>query len=299
MSDPDRTGKKQITMTVSHSFSLAAIVVTTCAFAFMVNPVSGSFMIIAHRGDSINAPENTLASINSAVGKATHTEMDGRVTSDGQLVLMHDSTVTRTTNGTGSVADKTLAQIQALDAGSWFSPVFVGETAPTVTQAAITALSGGLVPVVERKTGTPQQYLNALAGIENDVAVISFDLNFLTGLRSLHPTIYLGHLGSGDMDAAAVNDAVAGGIDFLSWHYGGITQSRVDIAHQAGLQVLAWTVDTPATMQHLIGIGVDGITTNNPALLKNVVPEPGSLAVFGAAAASGTLRRVRKENKPC
>jgi glycerophosphoryl diester phosphodiesterase len=276
------------TSSLPQKLAIAAVVST---LAMISGPVSASFMVIAHRGDSINAPENTLASINSAFGKATHTEMDGRTTSDGHLVLMHDGTVDRTTDGTGTVVSKTLAQVQTLDAGSWVSPAFTGEPVPTVTQAVSTALSGGLTPVVERKTGTPQQYLNALAGVENDVAVIAFDLDFLMGVRALNPTILLGLLGSGAMSQTVVSNAVAGGIDFLSWNVAGITQDRLDVAHLAGLQVAAWTVDDPVVMQNLIDMGVDGITTNNPALLQSLVPEPNSLMLFSTVALLGLRRR--------
>ena len=86
------------------------------------------------------------------------TEMDVRVSADGELVLMHDSTVDRTTNGTGSVASMTLAQLQTLDAGSWFSPAFADEPVPTMAEAIAASQAANIQPLIERKTGTASVY---------------------------------------------------------------------------------------------------------------------------------------------
>src|SRR5690349_1130605 len=89
---------------------------------------------IAHRGNSLFAPENTSAAFSAAFGKADLVETDGRVTIDGRLVIMHDATVDRTTDGTGNVSALTLAQLKSLDAGSWFAPEFIGERIPTLEE---------------------------------------------------------------------------------------------------------------------------------------------------------------------
>ena len=98
----------------------------------------GFTLVEAHRGYSAIAPENTLASIRAGAGIADLTEWDVRVTADGALVVMQDSTVDRTTNGTGAVSALTLAQFQSLDAGSWFSPAYAGEPPPTMAEAITT-----------------------------------------------------------------------------------------------------------------------------------------------------------------
>src|SRR5512140_48885 len=98
-------------------------------------PVMGSVLVIGHRGNDLFAPENTVASFTAALGKADYVEFDGRLSSDGVLVVMHDATVDRTTDGTGAVDSLTLAQLQALDAGSWFSTGFTAERVPTFAQA--------------------------------------------------------------------------------------------------------------------------------------------------------------------
>src|SRR4051812_9712311 len=101
---------------------------------FNANILAKNVLSIGHRGDSMFAPENTLAAFTSALGKADLVETDGQVTLDGHLVIMHDSTVDRTTDGTGAIANLTLAQLKQFDAGSWFSTNFIGQRIPTVEE---------------------------------------------------------------------------------------------------------------------------------------------------------------------
>src|SRR5690606_12934395 len=97
--------------------------------------LAGVRQIVAHRGSSAEAPECTLASIRRAIAAgATAAEIDVRTTKDGALVVLHDATLNRTTNGTGAVNERTLAEVRALDAGSWFDPKFAGEKVPTLAE---------------------------------------------------------------------------------------------------------------------------------------------------------------------
>lgn len=119
------------------------------AYADLMSRVVGT---LGHRGSSGCAPENTLAAINQAFAEgAAGTEIDTRMTSDGVVIAFHDLTIDRTTNGTGNVADMTFAQIKALDAGSWFSPDFVGEQVPTLEEV-LTAASGQGIIYLDIKT---------------------------------------------------------------------------------------------------------------------------------------------------
>src|SRR5512141_971918 len=104
---------------------LAVLAAGVVLFVFRGNDFA-AVLSIGHRGNSLFAPENTVASFRAAWGKADFVEMDGQVSSDGYLVVMHDATVDRTTDGTGAVSGKTLAQLKLLDAGSWFSSAFIG-----------------------------------------------------------------------------------------------------------------------------------------------------------------------------
>jgi glycerophosphoryl diester phosphodiesterase len=236
---------------------------------------AGRVLVEAHRGDSSRAPENTIASINSAVGIADLTEWDVQLTSDGAFVLMHDSTVDRTTNGTGSVSSHTLAGIKALDAGSWFSPAFNGERVPTMAEAINAAVLGGLTPLIERKAGgTAAAYHNEFVNLglaPSAFRLIAFDWNFLDSLDAVDSNYNLGALGSGQITQASIDSIKAKGADFLDWEHSTVTQSVVDLVHANGMELHAWTVDSSARMQQLIDMGIDGITTNDPATLFQLV----------------------------
>ncbi|MDG1358649.1 MAG: glycerophosphodiester phosphodiesterase family protein [Akkermansiaceae bacterium] len=238
--------------------------------------VNAETAITAHRGASSDAPENTISSISAAAGIADYTEMDARLSSDGELVLMHDSTIDRTTNGTGAVSSKSLAELKALDAGSWFSPSYAGEQVPTLTEAMNAALSAGVAPMVERKAGSASDYHNEFTtnGFStNDFAVISFDWNFLDALDTLNSSYQLGALGSGSLTQTTVNNALADGADFISWRSSDIDQAKVDLVKSNGLGIQVWTVNNAGRMQQLLDYGVDYITTDNPSLLSSLMAD--------------------------
>ena len=152
---------------------------------------------IAHRGNSLYAPENTVAAFTAAWGKSDLVESDVHVTRDGHLVIMHDATVNRTTDGTGAISALTLAQIKALDAGSWFSPDFIGERVPTFEEMVFSILPHA-TPLIEHKAGSAAAYVAELRrlNVVSNVVVQSFNWSFLAGVRALEPGIRL-LLGSG------------------------------------------------------------------------------------------------------
>jgi len=119
-------------------------------------------LVVGHRGTVKFAPENTIAAFRKAIEMgADLLEMDVRETRDGHLVLMHDSTVNRTTNGRGRVAAMTLAEIKRLDAGSWFSSEFEGERVPTLKEALV-AIRGRALPDIDFKAGDPRKLVEVL-----------------------------------------------------------------------------------------------------------------------------------------
>jgi glycerophosphoryl diester phosphodiesterase len=221
--------------------------------------------IVAHRGYSAIAPENTIISCNASRNYAGMVEFDVRTTDDQQLVLMHDSTVDRTTDGTGTVEAMTYSDIRSLDAGSWYATEFTGELVPTLHEAVLAVLPD-MAPCIERKSGTADQYLAALNALrcKTDVVVISFDRNFLADLEELDSTIATGALGSGSLTTAIINDITAKGIDFVDWSHTAITTTEVGMVHSADLELWVWTVNDMNRVQELIDMGVDGITTDRP-----------------------------------
>ena len=157
--------------------------------------------VIAHRGASGHAPENTLAAFQRAVELgATFIETDLRVTRDGRFVAVHDDTLDRTTNGSGEVEDFTLDELQRLDAGLWFDRDFMGERIPTLAQILEFSSAHDVVFYLELKyravTGMDHSLAAALRKAQNAgrIVVISFDPDTLAPLRRIEPSIMLGLL---------------------------------------------------------------------------------------------------------
>lgn len=242
---------------------------------FFVMREKKQVLVEAHRGYSQIAPENTVAAIDAAADSADLVEFDVRITSDGELVLMHDGTVNRTTDGSGSVSSLTLAQIQLLDAGSWFSAAFAGEPVPTMAEAINACLAAGIVPLIERKAGAASDYHAEFVSLGLDPSefrVISFSSGFLADLDTLNPDYRLGLLGGGTITQSVIDNLKSMGIDFLDWGYGAVDQAAVDLVHANGMELHVYTVNDSARMQELIDYGVDGITTDNPVLLRSLLP---------------------------
>jgi|GEM_PF-474197 len=229
----------------------------------------------AHRGHSIIAPENTLASLRAAKGVADWCEFDIYACDTGELVLMHDSTVDRTTDGTGSVSSLSFDVLRTLDAGSWFSPDFAGERVPTLAEAVETLLPE-VTPVIERKGGSAAAIVAELQrlGVANRVYVISFSWSFLSQVHALDPTIRLGALGSGTLDEGTIAQILATGADLISWADGAIDAATVQRVHVAGLKLSVWTVNSPTRMQELVDLGADSIVTDDPRALRWIVCPP-------------------------
>ena len=252
------------------------VMLSACLLAILTLPVQATY-IVAHRGNASKAPENTIAAIQRAAGVAYYTEFDVRKTSDGHLVVMHDATVNRTTDGTGPIAGMTLAEVKALDAGSWFSPAFAGERVPTLAEAINATLDNGLTPLIEHKTGAAEDYYDVFTniGVVDKVVVISFGWNFLDDLDHINSGLKLGALGSGPLNQSMINNAVSKGADFLVWIHDLVGQVEVDLVHDEGLELLMGTVDDQSRWNELIDIGVDGISTNRPTDLHAMLaPEP-------------------------
>ena len=161
----------------------------------MVPPI-----IVAHRGFSAEAPENTLVAFQRAVDVgATVAECDVRRTRDGHIVLLHDETLDRTTDGSGPVAERTFAEVRGLDAGSWKSSEYAGESVPTLGET-LGATAGKLLLIVEIKAeGITEAVLDILRDRPQDseVAIVSFSYETCRESRHLAPEIPLAWLGSG------------------------------------------------------------------------------------------------------
>ena len=202
-------------------------------------------LVLAHRGASAYAPENTFAAFDLALEmNAPALETDVRRTADGQLVLLHDERVDRTTDGQGRVADLTLAELKGLDAGSWLGAQFAGQTVPTVEEFLLRY--GGRVGIrLEVKAPEVEEELFGLvrgAGLEGKVEYSSFAYVSVVKLGALTPRPRVGHLISA-VDDVAIQAAVAAGARFLSVKAAALNAEMMAAGRAAGLEVGAWGVD--------------------------------------------------------
>jgi glycerophosphoryl diester phosphodiesterase len=233
---------------------------------------AASPLIVAHRGYSALAPENTLAAYRMAIeAGAPAAECDVYCTKDGQVVLLHDPTIDRTTDGTGPVTELTLEQVKALDAGAWKGEAFVGERIPTLAET-LALTRGKLRLVIEvKQPGIAARVVETIREAEamGDVTLISFSADTCRQLRDLEPTLPVGWLTGGckenDPDEAdtLIRTALAAHCQFLDVAWTGIRPALMERARLAGMAVWAWTIDDPAAMRQMEELGVAAVTTND------------------------------------
>jgi glycerophosphoryl diester phosphodiesterase len=236
-------------------------------------------LIIAHRGASGHAPENTMAAFERAVQLgAGFIETDLHLTHDARFVAIHDRTLDRTTNGKGPVRDHTLAELRQLDAGHWFDRQFMDERIPTLEEILAFALKHDVVFYLEIKYdaawGMHHTLVGALESSQNAARtiVISFDEVTLGAIRRLDAAIMTGLLVD-DAKQDPVAKAVGVGARQLCPRFNIVTPALVEKAHAADLHVITWTVNSVEQMRSAIELGVDGIMTDVPDRLRAVVED--------------------------
>lgn len=233
--------------------------------------------VIAHRGASIAAPENTLPALRStAAAGAQYLEVDVRMSADGVPMIMHDATVDRTTDGTGAIAELTAAALRSLDAGSWFSEEFIGTRIPTLEEVLAFAARTDIGVVIEYKGSWGEAAIRTTielitaAGLEDKVIAQSFSEKTVRTLAAVAPLIPVGWL-TDRIDTAAVRTAVRIGADAVNPRIA--TPRGVELAHRARLGVFVWTQDEDIHWEELTAMGVDGIITNVPDELRSWLEE--------------------------
>jgi len=225
-------------------------------------------LVIAHRGASGTCPENTLAAFRRAAELGAHMiELDVQLTRDHEVVVMHDWTLDRTTDGTGVVGAVTFADVRSLDAGAWFDARFRGERVPSLAEVLATValpVNVELKPVgddglVERALAVVEA-----AGAGARVVFSSFDASSLVRLRGRAAGARLGVLWEDAPIAEAVRLAERVGARTLHVRKDAIAEPVVDKARAAGLGVFGWTVNDPGESRRLEAAGVEGIFTDFP-----------------------------------
>jgi glycerophosphoryl diester phosphodiesterase len=240
-------------------------------------------MVFAHRGASASAPENTLISFQKAVETGVEAiELDVKLSSDNEVIVLHDQTLDRTTNGSGDLRNHTLTSLRKLDAGSKFDTKFGGEKIPTLREVLDVFGTKIKINIELTNYASPGDELVTLVvslvrqfNLEEQVMFSSFNPGNLRKARVLCPQIPNGLLA---LDGAAGWLARS---RFTMWvphealhpYYKDVTESLIQREHQHGRRVHIWTVNLEAQMRQLYGWGADAIFTDDPLLAKQVVSE--------------------------
>jgi glycerophosphoryl diester phosphodiesterase len=237
-------------------------------------------VVVAHRGDSANFPENTLPAFAAALrlGVAMQ-EFDTRQTRDGVLVCMHDATLDRTTDaamrlGPGAlVAEVAWEQVRDLDAGTWHGPAHRGTRVPSLAEV-LAALAPACIAMVERKAGAVTAYVAALrhADAVSRCILQSFDWAFVAAAQQQVPDLATAVLGPTPqyprLDAGAIEAARGIGAGMLHWAAADVGPHAVAACHDAGLLLCTYTTDDELGMCGGATLGIDAMCTNHPARMQ-------------------------------
>jgi glycerophosphoryl diester phosphodiesterase len=238
-------------------------------------------MVIAHRGFSGQAPENTLASFKKAIELGSDMiELDVRFSKDGQVVVVHDDTIDRTTNGRGKVSDYTLKELKQFDAGSWFLPQFSGEQIPTLKEVLELA-KGRILVNIEIKNESLGQYAvtdladRALrevkkAEMAEQVIFSSFYPSALARIKERDPRIWVALLYNRSWNY--LPEITRGNpFSILNLRNSYLTKDKIAKIHREGMRVNVYTVNSEEEMEQFVGWGIDGIITNHPDRLIKIL----------------------------
>ena len=256
----------------------ASVLVLSAACAGCGN--TRPILVIGHRGDSGAAPENTLASFRGAIAaKADYVELDTRISADGTIYCLHDETLDRTSNAVKLMGGEKIqfrqltdAQINALDAGSWFAAQFAGERIPRLSDA-LDLIQADSRTLLERKAGSAESHARMLheKNLVGKLIVQSFDWKFLEDLHKLEPNQPLAVLGDKAFDEKRWSGLPATGARIVAWKHADLSADLIAQLHSRGYQVFAWTADELVDWQRLAAVGIDGIITNRPGQLRQAL----------------------------
>lgn len=259
----------------------AALVADSCylLISFNNNPFENVAIfhetkVMAHRGASTEAPENTMAAFQKAIDDmADYIELDVQLTNNGEVIVMHDSNAYRTTGVDANIVNMTYKEVKTLDAGSWFSDEYVGENVPSLKE--VLELTQGKIKLnIELKPADNGTALakNTVQLIEkynmvNDCVITSFSESALKAVKTYNQEIKVGYI----LSAAYGDFYDMKNVDFFSVNAAFLSKRTIDAIHNSGKQVYAWTVNNKESIKNLTNKGVDGIITDNPVLARETI----------------------------
>jgi glycerophosphoryl diester phosphodiesterase len=237
-------------------------------------------LVIAHRGASAEAPENTLPAFAAALkAKADLVELDYYHSLDNVPVVIHDKTLDRTTDAEIKLGKAKLEvrktshdDLKKLDAGKWFNAKFAGTKIPTLLESLLAIQPTGMT-LIERKEGDAKTLIKMLDEEKflGDVVVQAFDWDYLADCHKLAPGLVLGALGSKELTPLKIAQMKRAGASVVGWKHEDLTAANVAAVHAAGLRCWAYTVNDTRRGKQLVEMGIDGIITDNPASMHTLL----------------------------
>jgi glycerophosphoryl diester phosphodiesterase len=270
------------------SMNKKLLIGTGVALSLLFSPISQAFAAepttgerkqvdnIAHRGAAGYAPENTVAGFDLAVDmKADYIEIDVQRSKDGELVVIHDTSVDRTTDGTGKVGDLTFDYLRSLDAGSWKGEQFAGEPIPTFEEILdryhgkvgilIELKAPELYPGIEEQVADKIKERNLDKPQNEKIIIQSFNFESMKTMDQLLPNVPIGVLTSNRADTTAeALQEFSAYADWFNPSYGIVTKELVNQVHSLGMQIGSWTVRSQDAADFLFEMDVDAIITDYP-----------------------------------
>lgn len=236
-------------------------------------------LVIAHRGNSSVAPENTLPAFQAALdAKADLIELDYYHSADGVPVVIHDEILDRTTNAEDIfgmpklvVGSFPAAELRRLDAGSWFDEEFLHARIPTLVES-LDLIQSGSVTLVERKQGDADTIVRLLKekNLLDKVVVQAFDWKYVARCRELAPNLALATLSGKPAAPEQIEAAAATGADVIVWDHQKISRREIEQIHKLGKKAWAYTIDDPERARLLVAAGLDGVITNKPTEMMSL-----------------------------
>jgi glycerophosphoryl diester phosphodiesterase len=237
-------------------------------------------LLIGHRGYPVLCPENTLASFRGAMEAGCDMiELDVTLTKDRKVVVIHDDTLDRTTNGKGPILGQTFEEIKRLDAGSWFAQRFSAERIPELSEVMELTAGQCMLNIEIKESAFEADYpadaiehqvvkLVKTSGAMDRVIVSSFDKRILERIAAMNAPPAIAYISDHGADKRVLEMLLA--MKAFSWHprFKVLTRDQVDMLHAAGLKVFPWTINTRAEAEKLLALGVDGLICNELRVMR-------------------------------